>query len=151
MPPVWNTGMWGVPVPGQLITPTMAEYFGIAPRFMDGINIGSSAVEAHVAHAAIAIAAGRGLRARTAPGVRRAHCAQHPRRRSALRPPPRIYGISLLIEAVRQLRGECGEHRVANARRALVHGTGGTPSSGATYLHPGQSLTGIRSTRVEPS
>jgi acetyl-CoA acetyltransferase len=52
-------GMWGVPGPGQLITPTMAEYFGIAPRFMDGTNIGGSAFEAHVAHAAMAIEAGR--------------------------------------------------------------------------------------------
>lgn len=52
-------GMWGVPGPGQLITPTMAEYFGIAPRFMDGTNIGGSAFESHVAHAAMAIEAGR--------------------------------------------------------------------------------------------
>jgi acetyl-CoA acetyltransferase len=51
-------GMWGVPGPGQLITPTMAEYFGIAPRFTDGTNIGGSAFEAHVAHAASAIERG---------------------------------------------------------------------------------------------
>ncbi|MGQ0501868.1 MAG: acetyl-CoA acetyltransferase [Panacagrimonas sp.] len=53
------SGMWGVPGPGQLITPTMAEYFGIAPRYTDGTNIGGAAFEAHVAHAASAIEAGR--------------------------------------------------------------------------------------------
>jgi len=35
---------------------------------------------------------------------------------------------------VRQLRGECGERQVHNARTALVHGTGGALSSGATCI-----------------
>ena len=47
---------------------------------------------------------------------------------------PGMYGIFLLIEAVRQLRGECGERQVANAKTALVHGTGGTLSSGSTCI-----------------
>lgn len=54
-----TSGMWGVPGPGQLPTVTLAEYFGIAPRFTDGTNIGGAAFEAHVAHAASAIEAGR--------------------------------------------------------------------------------------------
>ena len=47
---------------------------------------------------------------------------------------PGMYGIFLLIEAVRQLRGQCGERQVANAKTALVHGTGGTLSSGSTCI-----------------
>jgi len=54
-----TAGMWGVPGPGQLATVTLSEYLGITPRFVDGTNIGGSAFEAHVAHAATAIEAGR--------------------------------------------------------------------------------------------
>lgn len=51
-------GMWGVPGPGQLPTITLGEYLGIFPRFADSTNIGGSAFEAHVAHAAMAIERG---------------------------------------------------------------------------------------------
>ncbi|MGQ0700194.1 MAG: acetyl-CoA acetyltransferase [Panacagrimonas sp.] len=54
-----STGLWAVPGPGQMPTLTLAEYLGIAPRFVDSTNIGGSAFEAFVAHAATAIAAGR--------------------------------------------------------------------------------------------
>ncbi|MAX74780.1 MAG: thiolase [Nioella sp.] len=51
-------GLWGVPGPGQLPTVTLGEYLGIHPRFVDATNIGGSAFEAHVAHAAMAIERG---------------------------------------------------------------------------------------------
>ena len=45
-----------------------------------------------------------------------------------------MYGIFTLIEATRQLRGECGARQVAGARTALCHGTGGIWSSAATVI-----------------
>ena len=47
---------------------------------------------------------------------------------------PGMYGLLLLIEAVRQLRGECGERQVEGAAVALAHGNGGVLSSQVTSV-----------------
>ncbi len=47
---------------------------------------------------------------------------------------PGMYGLLLLVEAVRQVRGECGERQVAGANVALVHGNGGVLSSQVTAV-----------------
>ncbi|HEY9280020.1 MAG TPA: thiolase [Eoetvoesiella sp.] len=47
---------------------------------------------------------------------------------------PGMYGAFITIEAVRQLRGQCGERQVKNAQIALVHGNGGSLSSQATAI-----------------
>jgi acetyl-CoA acetyltransferase len=47
---------------------------------------------------------------------------------------PGMYGLFLLIEATRQLRGECGERQVADCNTALAHGNGGVLSAQATVI-----------------
>lgn len=47
---------------------------------------------------------------------------------------PGMYGLFLLVESVRQLRGEAGDRQIADARFALAHGNGGVLSSEATVL-----------------
>jgi acetyl-CoA acetyltransferase len=50
---------------------------------------------------------------------------------------PGMRGIFLVIEATKQLRGECGDRQVKDCKLALCHGTGGTLGlrhSGATLV-----------------
>lgn len=47
---------------------------------------------------------------------------------------PGMYGIFATIEAVQQLRGDCGDRQVAGVETALVHGNGGVLSSQVTAI-----------------
>jgi len=47
---------------------------------------------------------------------------------------PGMFGIFVLIEAVRQLRGEAGRRQVARCETAIAHGNGGTLSAQSTVI-----------------
>lgn len=47
---------------------------------------------------------------------------------------PGMYGLLLLIEATRQLRGECAARQVKHCEVALAHGNGGVLSSQSTVI-----------------
>jgi acetyl-CoA acetyltransferase len=47
---------------------------------------------------------------------------------------PGMYGLLVMIEAVRQVRGECGARQVDGCDVALAHGNGGVLSSQVTVL-----------------
>jgi acetyl-CoA acetyltransferase len=52
---------------------------------------------------------------------------------------PGMYGLLVMIEAVRQVRGECGQRQVKDCEIALAHGNGGVLSSQCTVLFGGPS------------
>jgi acetyl-CoA acetyltransferase len=47
---------------------------------------------------------------------------------------PGMYGLLVMIEAVRQVRGECGQRQVKDCEVALAHGNGGVLSSQCTVI-----------------
>jgi acetyl-CoA acetyltransferase len=52
---------------------------------------------------------------------------------------PGMYGLLILIEAVRQLRGVCGERQIPGCETAIVHGNGGVLSAQSTVILGGDS------------
>jgi acetyl-CoA acetyltransferase len=47
---------------------------------------------------------------------------------------PGMYGMFTLVEAIQQLRGECGERQIKDAKLAVAHGNGGVLSSQITNI-----------------
>jgi acetyl-CoA acetyltransferase len=47
---------------------------------------------------------------------------------------PGMYGLLVIIEAVRQVRGECDKRQVKDCETSLAHGNGGVLSSQCTVI-----------------
>jgi acetyl-CoA acetyltransferase len=52
---------------------------------------------------------------------------------------PGMYGLLVMIEAIRQVRGECGTRQVKDCEVALAHGNGGVLSSQCTVIFGSES------------
>jgi acetyl-CoA acetyltransferase len=52
---------------------------------------------------------------------------------------PGMYGLLVMIEAIRQVRGECGKRQVKDCEVALAHGNGGVLSTQCTVLFGSES------------
>ena len=52
---------------------------------------------------------------------------------------PGMYGLLVMIEAISQVRGECGERQVDGCDVALAHGNGGVLSSQCTVIFGSQA------------
>ncbi len=52
---------------------------------------------------------------------------------------PGMFGLFVLIEAARQVRGQCGARQVAGCETAIAHGNGGVLSSQSTVILGAQS------------
>jgi acetyl-CoA acetyltransferase len=52
---------------------------------------------------------------------------------------PGMYGLLVMIEAIRQVRGECGKRQVKDCDVALAHGNGGVLSSQCTVIFGSES------------
>jgi hypothetical protein len=50
-----------------------------------------------------------------------------------------MYGLLVIIEAVRQVRGECDQRQVKDCEISLAHGNGGVLSSQCTVIFGGAS------------
>jgi acetyl-CoA acetyltransferase len=52
---------------------------------------------------------------------------------------PGMYGLLVMIEAIRQVRGECGKRQVEGCDVALAHGNGGVLSSQCSVIFGSQA------------
>ena len=52
---------------------------------------------------------------------------------------PGMYGLLVMIEAIRQIRGECGQRQVKGCDVALAQGNGGVLSSECTVIFGSQA------------